>query len=128
MGMGNPMFGSANWNMGMERFPGYNQYGIMTTKPQRPNLAMQNREQPSQTVLDMIARANAAAQNVNTPTLASLFPSMSFGQSQTPMMGGGQLAGGQFGAGRFLGQNASQFGNPAMPMGGFAPNTNNTTT
>ena len=119
MGMGNPMFGSANWNMGMERFPGYNQYGIMTTKSQRPNLAMQNREQPSQAVLDMIARANAAAQNVQTPTLASLFPGMSFGQSQTPMMG--NQFGGQFGAGRFLGN--SQFGNPAMPMGGFANNT-----
>ena len=85
------------------------------------NPVSQVSNQPSQTVTDMIARANAAAKNVQTPTLASLFPGMSFGQSQTPMMGN-QFSG-QFGAGRFLGN--SQFGNPAMPMGGFA-NTNQT--
>jgi hypothetical protein len=110
--LGSGVFGSLNYNRNQRSYIG----------------SPINQNKPSQTVTDMLARANAAAQNVNTPTLASLFPSMSFGQSQTPMMGGGQLAGGQFGAGRFLGQNASQFGNPAMPMGGFAGNTNNTTT
>ena len=82
-----------------------------------------SQNQPSQTISNLIARANAAAQNVQTPTLASLFPGMSFGQS--PMMNN-QFSG-QFGAGRFLGQGASQFGNPSMPMGGFAPTANTTT-
>lgn len=82
-----------------------------------------NQNKPSQTVTDAIARANAAAQNVNTPTLQSLFPGMAMPSQFTSPMA--NLTG-QFGAGRFLGQNASQFSNPSMM--GFAPNTTNTTT
>ena len=120
MGMGNrnQVYYDPNrgyYTMGFDNYMGYGKQFI--------NPVSQVSNQPSKTITDMIARANAAAKNVQTPTLASLFQGMSFGQSQTPMLGnqfGGQM-GGQFGAGRFLGNN--QFGNPAMPMGGFANNT-----
>ena len=67
----------------------------------------------------------AMASQANAPTLQSLFPGMTMpSQFTTPMAN----LSGQFGAGRFLGQNAGQFGNPSAAMMGFAPNTNNTTT
>lgn len=70
-------------------------------------------------VNDLIAKAAAA--QANAPTLASLFPSMGQG-----LLGGFNVMPsaytGQWGAGRFLAPNVSQFGNTAQPMSGFAPN------
>lgn len=83
-----------------------------------PLYTMKLNQQPQQTspIDDIIAKAMAA--QANAPTLQSLFPAM------TPsMLNTGSV--GQWGAGRFLAPNANQFGNPAQPMSGFAPNASN---
>lgn len=100
----------------------YGVYGHSWLYRARPNFYNQRMQQPPAQVSplnDLLAKAAAA--KANAPSLASLFPSMGQGMLNAPVNYSGQ-----FGAGRFLAPNASQFGNPSQPMGGFAPNVTNT--
>ena len=86
--------------------------GYQYTKKYIGNL-LQQTQQNTSPINELIAKAAAA--QANAPTMQSLFPTM------TPsMLNVGSY--GNYGAGRFLAPNASQFGNPAQSMSGFAPN------
>lgn len=68
---------------------------------------------PSSNISNLVQQALSAQANV--PSLAQLFPYMSYGQDQGSGMNGmgGLLSGtGQFGAGRFLSSNV--MGNPSL--------------
>jgi len=112
----------------------YDNGGYYTQRP----LSMANPVNYSRTYLDRPATQSnglspmasaliqqAMASTANAPSLASLFPSLGQGLNMgNPEMGNYT---GQWGAGRFLAPNASQFGGQTGIMGGFAPNANTTT-
>ena len=100
MGIGNPQASNqVYWDANAGQYYTFNPYS-QDSKTYLGDVlnTVNNATNKNKSIVDeMVARANAAAQNVNVPTLAQLFPSL-----QAPMQNNMNMQMPSYGAGRFL--------------------------